>query len=256
MLNDVKDLTGKKVLVTGGSRGIGLAISKMMANAGANVGIVYRSNDERAIEAYNNLRGEGHELFKCDVSSPKEVESLFKEVRLKFKTLDILVNNAGMGFHHPIDTSDYSEWQEGWNQIMDTNLLGPANTCFQAAQIMIKNKSGRIINVSSRGAFRGEPEQPAYGASKAGLNSMTQSLAYQLSPYGIFVGAVAPGFVETEMAFDRLQGEPGKRIKAQSPMNRVASPEEVAEAVMLMATANMWMTGGIFDVNGASYFRT
>ena len=121
---------------------------------------------------------------------------------------------------------------------------------------MIDQGHGKIINVSSRGAFRGEPMMPAYGASKAGLNSMTQSLAFALSKYNIFVGAVAPGFVETDMSRPRLQGEVGASIKNQSPMNRVAQPEEVAQAVLLMAQSNQWMTGGIFDVNGASYFRT
>lgn len=256
MLNNYQKLKDKKVLITGGSRGIGLAISKMMAENDAKVGIVYRSNDERAKEAYHSLKGDGHSLFKCDVGDPKKVEELFDKIRNNFGLLDMLINNAGMGFHHPIDSSSYNEWQEGWNKIINTNLLGPSNMCFHAAQVMIQNRSGRIINVSSRGAFRGEPEQPAYGASKAGLNSLTQSLAHQLAPYGIFVGAVAPGFVETEMAFDRLQGSSGEKIKAQSPMNRVATPQEVAQAVLLMATANQWMTGGIFDVNGASYFRT
>ena len=142
------------------------------------------------------------------------------------------------------------------NEILAANLIAPANIAWHASQHMIRQGHGRIINVTSRGAFRGEPDQPAYGASKAGLNSLTQSLAHKLSGYGIFVGAVAPGFVETDMAYDRLQGESGKMIRGQSPMNRVAKPEEVAQAVLLMAHANIWMTGSIFDVNGASYFRT
>jgi len=160
-----------------------------------------------------------------------------------------------MGYHHPIDKSSYDDWQMGWNQILGTNLLGPANISYHAAQMMIRQGQGRIINVSSRGAYRGEPEQPAYGASKAGLNALTQSLAQRLAPYGIFVGGVAPGFVETEMARDRLLGEPGDKIRNQSPMNRVAQPSEVAQAVLLMSAANEWMTGGIWDINGASYLR-
>ena len=252
----MSEFSGKSVLVTGGSRGIGLEISKLFAAKGARIAVVYRSNEEKAKICLESLHGEGHILIRCDVSRPDEISAAFEKSVSVFGTIDIVVNNAGIGFHHPIDSSSYDEWQKGWQQILSINLIGPANVAFQAARIMMKQGQGKIINVSSRGAFRGEPEQPAYGASKAGLNSMTQSLAYQLAPYGIFVGAVAPGFVETDMAYDRLQGESGIRIKSQSPMNRVARPEEVAQAVYLMACSNQWMTGGIFDVNGASYFRT
>jgi len=246
----------KVVLVTGGSRGIGLEVSKLFAKAGAKIIIVYRANDIKAHEAIESLSGVNHLTLQCDVSDAGQVAQLFEQVHATYGQIDIVVNNAGMGYHHPIDQSSYADWQQGWNTILGTNLIGPSNICYQAAQIMIRQGSGKIINVSSRGAFRGEPEQPAYGASKAGLNSLTQSLAQRLAPYGIFVGAVAPGFVETEMAHDRLQGEPGDRIKSQSPMNRVAQPAEVAQSVLLMAAANDWMTGGIWDINGASYLRT
>ena len=249
-------IRNKVVLVTGGTRGIGLAISQLFAREGAKVAAIYRSNDQRAKKALLSLKGHGHRIIKSDLSDAKNIASVFDEVENLFGRLDILVNNAGIGFHHPIDTSKFEEWQEGWQKILDTNLLAPANMCFYATNIMLRQKRGRIINITSRGAFRGEPEQPAYGASKAGLNSLTQSLAYRLAEHNIFVGAIAPGFVETDMAHDRLQGKGGKAIRSQSPMNRVAHPKEVAEAVLLMAKANMWMTGGIFDVNGASYFRT
>jgi len=249
------NFTNKNVLVTGGSRGIGLEISKAFAKAGARVIMVYPSNRDRAEQAIQALSGSGHMHVACDVSDPNQVASLFDQIKGGYGSLDIAVNNAGMGYHHPVDQSSYDEWQAGWGQIIGTNLMGPANISYQAAQIMIRQGHGRIINISSRGAYRGEPEQPAYGASKAGLNALTQSLAQRLAPYGIFVGALAPGFVETEMAHDRLQGIPGDRIKGQSPMNRVAQPEEVAQSVLLMAAANNWMTGGIWDINGASYLR-
>ena len=122
---------------------------------------------------------------------------------------------------------------------------------------MIKQGGGRIVNVSSRGAFRGEPEAPAYGASKAGLNQMSQSLAKALAPHNIFVGVVAPGFVETEMAKTKLEGESGVQIRSQSPLNRVAMPDEVARAVLFLAAPGTeFMTGAIVDVNGASYLRS
>lgn len=252
----MSSISNKTVLVTGGTRGIGLAISKLFASKGAQVIMVYNKNKDRAHDALGMLDGQGHHVKQCDVGDPHQVATLFDGLKLSFPNLDVVVNNAGIGFHHPVDTASYEDWQAGWNAILSVNLNGPANVCYQAAQVMIPQRSGHLINVSSRGAFRGEPEQPAYGASKAGLNSLTQSLAYRLAPYNVFVGAIAPGYVHTELAYDRLQGESGRQIRAQSPMNRVATPEEVAEAVLMMSTANMWMTGGIFDVNGASYFRT
>lgn len=250
------DFTGQTVVVTGGSRGIGKEIARMFAQGGAQVVVVYRVNREAAEVVLDELPGVGHSAFPCHIGNPENVEKLFEQILDHYDRIDIVVNNAGIGFHHPIDTCSLQEWYAGWDSILDTNLKGPAYVCFHAARHMIGKGGGKIINVSSRGAFRGEPDQPAYGASKAGLNSMTQSLAQKLAPHNIFVGAVAPGFVETDMAYDRLQGESGKQIKAQSPMNRVAKPEEVAQAVGLMASANQWMTGGIFDVNGASYLRS
>ena len=121
---------------------------------------------------------------------------------------------------------------------------------------MAEQGGGRIINVGSRGAFRGEPECPAYGASKAGLHAMSQSLAVALAPKGILVYAVAPGFVETDMAKELLESEAGAAIKAQSPLGRVARPEEVAETVCFLASSQAeFLTGSIIDVNGASYLR-
>jgi len=140
---------------------------------------------------------------------------------------------------------------------MDTlavNLLGPANLCWCAVRHM--RPGGRIINISSRGAFRGEPRQPAYGASKAGLNSLGQSLARALGPRGIAVTTVAPGFVETDMAAEALSGDQGDEIRAQSPLGRVGRPEEVAAAVLYLASAEAELaTGAILDLNGASYLR-
>ena len=197
-----------------------------------------------------------HQAIQADVSIPEEAEKLIETVIKEHGKIDILINNAGTGSHHPIDEISFSEWQEHWDRILKINLLAGSNLSYLVGQHMVKRKEGRIINVTSRGAFRGEPLQPAYGASKAAMNSLTQSLAYSLSPYNVFVGAVAPGFVETDMAKERLEGPRGDGIRSQSPMNRVAQPEEVAKAVILMASSPIWMTGGIFDVNGASYFRT
>lgn len=171
--------------------------------------------------------------------------------------LDVVVNNAGVGEHHIVEEVDYNQWQAAWERILATNLLGPANLSFCAAKYMIANGGGRIVNVSSRGAFRGEPKQPAYGASKAGLNALGQSLAQALAPHGVFVFTVAPGFVQTDLAAARLAGPDGDDIRAQSPLNRVAQPEEVARTLVFLGVeAPEFLTGCIVDVNGASYLRS
>jgi NAD(P)-dependent dehydrogenase (short-subunit alcohol dehydrogenase family) len=165
-----------------------------------------------------------------------------------------VVNNAAVFPPHPIMDTTYAEWRERWRETIDVNLVGPANVCWCAARHL--TRGGRIVNVSSRGAFRGEPGQPAYGASKAGLNALTQSLALSLGPLGIAVTAVAPGFVETDMANEALKSPRGPQIRAQSPFNRVARADEVAAAVVYLASPEAeWASGAVLDLNGASYLR-
>src|SRR5204863_1745321 len=136
--------------------------------------------------------------------------------------LDVLVNNAAVLTPHPVTEVSYEDWQAAWQSTLAVNLLGAANMTWCAVRHMLAGGGGHIVNVSSRGAFRGEPGQPAYGASKAGLNAFTQSLARALAPHGIAVAAVAPGFVETAMAARHLTGPAGDEIRAQSPFGRVA----------------------------------
>lgn len=251
------DFTGKHVLVTGGSRGIGRACARAFARRGARVAVNYRANEDAAREAVASLPGEGHIAVQADVTLPDEAKRLVTDVTTEFGALDVAVNNAGVWIDHPIDDVDYDAWQDAWRRTLDLNLVGPANVCYHAARWMIDHGGGRIVNVSSRGAFRGEPEGPAYGASKAGLNAMSQSLAKRLAPHNIFVGVVAPGFVDTDMAARVLSGPRADEIRAQSPLGRVAKPEEVAQAVVFLAAeGSEWMTGAIIDCNGASYLRT
>lgn len=251
------DFSGKTVLITGGSRGIGRAIAVSFAEAGARVAVNFNHNKEAAAETCELLPGEGHFAIRADISSPEATQWMIDAVVKEFGKLDILVNNAGIFSPHPIDEVNYDGWQRSWKETINVNLMGPANACYCAAQHMIKQGGGRIINVSSRGAFRGEPEFPAYGASKAGLNAMSQSLAKKLAPHKVYVFVVAPGFVETDMTEEVLAGELGDAIRAQSPLNRVAKPEEVAHAVLFFATEQAaFTTGAILDVNGASYLRT
>ena len=182
---------------------------------------------------------------------------MVKTVVSKMGRLDILINNAGIYEEHPLSEVSYEAWQAHWQNILATNLTGAANASYCAAQEMIKQGYGRIVNVSSRGAFRGEPMGPAYGASKAGMNAMGQSLAKYLAPYNIFVGTVAPGFVETDMAAENLSGPDGDAVRGQSPLNRVAKPEEVAYTVLFLTSEGAeFLTGCIIDVNGASYLRS
>jgi len=247
----------KVVLITGASRGIGRATAIAFAKKGAKVAINYRANLAAAMETLNALEGDGHILVKADIGDAVEISAMISEVTTHFGQLDILVNNAGIFEYHPIDKVDYETWQAEWQRTININLIGAANMMYCAAQQMIKQGGGRIVNVSSRGAFRGEPLQPAYGASKAGMNAMGQSLAQALAPYNIFVGTIAPGFVETDMAKSVLEGPEGDAIRQQSPVGRVAKPEEVAHGILFLASEGAeFMTGAILDINGASYLRS
>lgn len=250
------DFTGKKVLITGGSRGIGKACEEAFAKRGAKVAINYVRNEDAARLTLAGLPGEGHILAQADVSDPTTIEGLIAGTVQGLGGLDIVVNNAGISQYHPINEISFDDWQASWDKIINLNLRAPANVVYWATQHFLKNGGGRIVNVSSRGAFRGEPEMPAYGASKAGLNAMTQSLAQKLAPDNIYLGVVAPGFVETEMVTHVLEGEKGDSIRNQSTMGRVAKPEEVAYAVIFLAAEeSKFSTGTIIDVNGASYLR-
>ena len=249
-------LKGKKALVTGGSRGIGRSISQTFADNGAQVVFTYYKKRDIAIETLNKLSGEGHQCLELDLRNDEQTETAVIDAITIMDGLDILVNNAGIFIDHPIDKMSFREWKNSWQSTLDTNLIGPANVCFYSAKHFIKEKSGKIINISSRGAYRGEPNAPAYGASKAGLNSLSQSLAVALAPYNIFVGAVAPGFVETDMTSEILSGPEGKSIINQSPMKRAGKPEEIANAVMMLSMDGIdYASGTVIDLNGASYLR-
>lgn len=245
------------ILITGASGGIGRAAAIECANQGARIGVHYHANRERAEATLAALSGEGHRLFQCDIGDAEAVEELIESADTEFDGLDVLVNNAGIAEWSKFEDLDYAAWQDSWQRVVGTNLTGPANLCFCAAKKMIARSGGRIVNVSSRGAFRGEPLMPWYGASKAGMNAMGQSLAQALGPLGVFVYTVAPGFVETEMAAEVLASPEGDGIRNQSSMGRVAKPEEVAKTISFLALeAPQFMTGCIVDVNGASYLRS
>ena len=250
--------TGDRVvLVTGASRGIGRAIAGRFAEQGAAVIVHYVNNERAAQDTLSGLDGAGHLAVSADLADPAAVESLVAQAVAAHGRIDVLVNNAGIYESHPVLSTSYADWRESWRRTIDTNLVGPANLIHEVVPHMVANGGGRIVNVSSRGAFRGEPEHTAYGASKAGLNSLGQSLAQELAPYGIYVTTVAPGFVETDMAAELLGGPAGDSIRAQSPLGRAATPDEVARVVVFLATPGAEATTGtVVDVNGASYLRT
>ena len=251
------NFNNKKVLITGASRGIGKATALAFAEKGAQVGINFINNVEEAKKTYAELSGEGHRLFQKDISKKENCQELIEEFVDAYGQLDVLVNNAGISIFHEIDQVDFGHLTNAWENTFQTNLFAAANLCYWAAQAMMKTEGGRIVNVSSRGAFRGEPTKPAYGASKAALNAMSQSLAKKLAPHKIYVGVVAPGFTETEMAAQTLTPTERENLLRESPFKRMAKPEEVAHAILFLASEGAeYSSGAIIDVNGASYLRS
>jgi 3-oxoacyl-[acyl-carrier protein] reductase len=249
-------VNGRAVLVTGAGRGIGRAVAAAFARQGDRVAVHYGQSAGPAAELVAALPGDGHLAVRADLADAGAVRRMVDEAAGALGGLEVLVNNAGIFVAHPMTGLSYEEWQAAWQATLAVNLTGAANVTWCAVQHMIRGGGGRIVNVSSRGAFRGEPDQPGYAASKAGLNAFGQSLARALGQYGIAVATVAPGFVETDMAAAILAGPAGDEIRGQSPFGRVASAEEVAEAVLYLAAPHAgWASGAILDLNGASYLR-
>ncbi|MFW5657040.1 MAG: SDR family NAD(P)-dependent oxidoreductase [Bacteroidota bacterium] len=253
----MKDFTGKKILITGASRGIGRATAIAFSKKGAKVGINYRTNDAAAQKTLDMLEGQGHQLLKYDIADETAVKTLVESFAHHFCSIDILINNAAIAEFHPINKVDFNNWKSSWHRILNTNLIAVANLCYYVSRKMIKQNYGHIVNVSSRGAFRGEPDQPAYGASKAGLNALTQSLAKSLGKYNIIVNAVAPGFTETDMGLDSITIKEKEKLLDETPLKRFAKPEEVANAIVYLASDEAaYTSGAILDLNGASYLRS
>ena len=245
------------ILITGSSGGIGTAAALCCAKQGAQIVLHYHQNRDGAEQLAHSLHGDGHLCIGADLTDPQQTENLITKAVEHAGKLDVLVNNAGVSKRADITNISYDEWQQNWQYVVETNLTGPANLAYCATQAMLKQGGGRIVNVSSRGAFRGEPLMPWYGASKAGLNALGQSMAQALGPENIYVFTVAPGFVETPMAEAILASAEGENIRNQSSMKRVAQPEEIAETIRYLAfEAPPFMTGSIIDVNGASYLRS
>jgi len=239
-------------LVTGASGGIGAAIARRLAARGLAVTLHYQSGRDAAEAARRTLAGDGHAILQADLADPRAIERLWQDANAR-QPIDVLVNNAGIFPDHPPLATDYAQWVEAWQRTLAVNLVGAAHLGYCAARAMVARSGGRIVSVSSRAAFRGEPGAPAYAASKAGLNAFSQSMAKALAPRGVYLYVVAPGWVSTARVAAKVT-EPA--VLADQPLGRVATPEEVAEVVAFCALdAPPSMTGAILDVNGASYLR-
>jgi len=243
----------RTVLATGAARGIGRAIATAFAQAGDRVIVHWSSRREEAEHTLAGLPGRGHVLLRSDLADPGGAASLAEQAVDHAGTIDVLVNNAAVNLPQPLTETPFEEWRRVWRHTMDVNVFGAADLSYLVARNMIEHGvPGRIVNVGSRGAYRGEPDHPAYGASKAALHSLGQSLAVALAPHGIGVASVAPGFVETERVAHRLT----EAVRSDSPFGRVAAPDEVAAAVRYLASPEaVWSSGTVLDVNGSSHLR-
>ncbi|MGW1934830.1 SDR family NAD(P)-dependent oxidoreductase [Streptomyces sp. NPDC001919] len=250
--------SGRRVLVSGASRGLGRAVARVFAANGDRVAVHYGSRVEEARLTLESLDGTGHALVGGDLGDPAGAAAVADAAAGALGGIDVLVNNAAVNVRHPLPETPYEEWVEVWQRHVTVNLLATAQLSHLAARRMIdQGTGGRIVNIGSRGAFRGEPDHPAYGATKAAVHALGQSLAVSLAPYGIAVASVAPGFFATERVAPRLEGAEGAAIRAQSPFSRVAEPAEIAAAVLWLASpAAEWSSGTILDLNGASHLRS
>jgi 3-oxoacyl-[acyl-carrier protein] reductase len=241
-------LKGKCAVVTGATRGIGRAIALKLGQLGANLVINYRSKDEEAVTLKEELLALGVDVLvvKGDISLDADAKKLMDEAKNKFGSIDILVNNAGI----TKDTLILRMKEEDFDQVIDVNLKGTFNCLKYVAPIMVKQRSGKIINLSSVVGIIGNAGQVNYSASKAGVIGMTKSLAKELGGRGINVNAVAPGYIQTDMTAE-LNDKTKEQLQGAIPLKRLGNPEDVAEVVAFLSTdASKYITGQVINVDG------
>lgn len=245
------DLRGKTAIVTGGSRGVGAATARMLAEAGASVGIGYRSREREAVEVVEACRAFGVEAWaeSGDLSKRNDVERLFETAAAEFDGLDIFVGNHGIW--PPVDTPLAEMTDEQWHRTMNANLHSIFYTCRLAAQHL--QRDGRIVLVSSTAAQRGEAFHGDYASSKGAMVSLVKGLCVELAPRGITVNSVAPGWIDTEMSASAFEGDARSSIASSIPIGRIATSEDVAgPIVFLCSELGRHVTGEILNVNGGA----
>jgi 3-oxoacyl-[acyl-carrier protein] reductase len=255
------ELSGKTILVTGGSRGIGEAIVRAVAAAGADVLLHYGRNRAAAEAVQCEIGAQRCRLIETDLVHPDAAAKLWRQALDAAPRIDVLINNAGIFEPVPVDAATEA-WRSAWARVMQVNLYAPAELCKLAiahfqAQGGGKMRGGKIINVASRAAHRGDaPDQWPYAASKGALVAMTKTIARGFAQDNVLAFAIAPGFTETDMATDSLDDTGLKRVLAEIPLGSMASPQECgALAAFLCSDPVRHLTGATFDINGASYVR-
>jgi NAD(P)-dependent dehydrogenase (short-subunit alcohol dehydrogenase family) len=252
---DYLDLGGKVALITGASRGIGREAALRMAESGARVAVNYFRGAAEAEEVVSTIGAARSFAVRADMADPQQVADMVEETERRFGRLDILVNNAAVYGENLFEGDDYAAWRQGWQHTFAVNVFGAANAAFLAMRSMRRNGGGKVINVASRAAFRGETEFADYGASKAALVNFTRSIARACARDNIVATCVAPGFIDTEMARPELERR-GPEIVAQIPLGRVGSAADVAGVILFLASPMAdYLNGATIDVNGGSWFH-
>lgn len=249
----------KVALITGASRGIGASIAKRYAAAGMQVAIQYLSGEKEASEIRRDLIAEGciePLLLQADISRAENVLQLVEDTLKQTSRIDVLVNNAGIYRDTPFDTASFEEWKNGWQQVLDINLMSAVHATWAVIPGMRKQGGGKVINVASRAAFRAETTAPAYAVSKAGMVNLTRCLARAEAEHNILAYCIAPGWVETAMAREAVAAQEAE-ILASIPLGRIASVEDVAGVALFLASPYAdYLTGITIPVAGGSWLST
>lgn len=239
----------ENVVVTGGTRGIGRAICKRLAKDGYQLILTYKSNESLAVKLLDEIENEGYirpVAFQCDMSDQNAVADFFKRYRLEFKRLDILVNNAGiLGDNLPFIMTTELDW---WN-VFQTNIACVSLSCREAVPMMMSQKKGKIINITSLAGHRGSPGQSAYASSKAAIMSFSKALSKEVGHFGIRINCVSPGFIATDMTKD-LDGACHRSNLKRSPLKRMGDPDEVAELVQFLANGANYIVAQDILIDG------
>ncbi len=247
-------LKNKIALITGASKGIGKATALLLAKEGATVVVNYFSSEEDAFSVVDEIKNSGSETIaiKCDVSKDEDVNSMIQEIIDKFRKIDILVNNAGVLIPKSFDETTI----EIWNKTIDSNLLGTYNCIKAVSKEMKKQKSGKIINLSSIASIVGSLSSAPYSVSKAGIDALTKTLAPEFGKFGITINSVAPGPVNTDLMIDNYGQKVIDKLAGETPMGRIAEPEDIAKAILFFSSSDSdFVNGQTLIVDGGRIIR-